>query len=77
MIVNLIEEGKILARFVAAIEYGDYSGLSDDGESALDDWLENYPNCIFEYSAEIEFSECEITGWLGDCVNVKIYKGAE
>ena len=75
--IQLIEEATIEECFICAIEYGDYSGLTDEEESQLDDWLAHYPYCIFEYGNIDEYSRCEITGLMGRCVNVKIYKDVE
>ena len=72
--IQLIEEATIAECFVCAIEYGDYSGLTDEEEYQLDDWLKNYPYCIFEYGDYGEFTRCEITGLMATCINVKIYK---
>lgn len=36
--------------------------------------IDNYPFCMFEYSDSVEFTRCEITGLMSDCVTVKIYK---
>ena len=75
--IQLIEEATIAEYFVCAIEYNDYSGLDDEEESQLNEWLENYPNCIFEYGDRDEFTRCEVTGLMSDCVEVKIYKDME
>ena len=72
--IQLIEEATILECFVGAIEYDDATGLDDEEENLLNDWLENYTDCIFEYGESSDFDECDITGLMGNCVNVKIYK---
>jgi hypothetical protein len=72
--IQLIEEATILECFVCAIEYNDMTGLDDEEENRLNDWLENYPGCIFEYGERDEFAKCKITGLMADCVTVKIYK---
>ena len=72
--IQLIEEATILECFVCAIEYNDMTGLDDEEESQLDEWLADYPGCIFEYEESEEFARCEITGLMGNCVEVKIYK---
>lgn len=72
--IQLIETCIINQVFVCPIEYGDMSGLDDKEENRLNEWLENYPNCIFEYGDSDEFAKCEITGLMGNCINVKIYK---
>lgn len=72
--IQLIETCLIAEYFVCAIEYGDISGLDDKEEKSINDWLENYSNCIFEYGESSDFAKCEITGLMSDCVTVKIYK---
>lgn len=72
--IKLIEEATIAEHFVCAIEYNDMTGLDDEEESQLNEWMENYPYCTFEYGERDEFAKCEITGSIGNCVNVKIYK---
>ena len=72
--IQLIEEATIAECFICAIEYNDITGLDDKEENQLNDWLENYQYCVFEYRESEEFTKCEITGLLGNCVNVKIYK---
>ena len=72
--IQLIEEATILECFVCAIEYNDATGLDDEEENLLNDWLENYPRCMFEYGEYLEFAKCGITGLMSDCVTVKIYK---
>ena len=72
--IQLIEEATIAECFICAIEYGDFSELNDEEESQLDDWLDNYPYCIFECGDSEEFERCEITGLMTTCINVKIYE---
>jgi hypothetical protein len=72
--IQLIETCTIAEYFICAIEYNDTSGLMDEEEIQLEDWLENYPRCMFEYGDSSEFAKCEITGLMSDCVEVKIYK---
>lgn len=72
--IQLIEEVTVAEYFICAIEYGDMSGLDDKEESQINDWLADYPSCMFEYGESVEFAKCKITGSIGYCVNVKIYK---
>ena len=72
--MQLIEEATIAEHLVCAIEYNDMTGLDDKEESQLNDWLADYPSCMFEYGESVEFAKCEITGLMGNCINVKIYK---
>lgn len=65
----------ICSAFVCAIEYGEYSGLSDEDEKALDAFLDNLPagyKC-WQYSDETEFSRDEISGLQADCVEAKLF----
>ena len=72
--IKLIEEVTILDYFVCAIEYNDMTGLDDEEEILINAWVENYPSCMFEYGESIEFAKCDITGLMGNCIDVKIYK---
>jgi hypothetical protein len=72
--IQLIEEVTISEWFICAIEYNDMTGLDDEEESQLNEWLDNYPCCMFDYGDSSEFAKCEITGLMSDCVTVKIYK---
>jgi hypothetical protein len=72
--IQLIEEVTISEWFICAIEYNDMTGLNDEEESQLNEWIENYPYCTFEYGERDEFAKCKITGLIADCVTVKIYK---
>ena len=73
--IQLIEEATISECFICAIKYNDMTGLDDKEENQLNDWLENYPNCMFEYGGDSgEFAKCKITGSIENCVTVKIYK---
>ena len=72
--IQMIDTCTITEHFICAIEYNDMSGLDDDDESLVCAWIDNYPCCMFEYGDSSEFAKCEITGLMGNCVNVKIYK---
>jgi len=72
--IQLIETCTITEYFACAIEYNDTSDLMDEEEIQLNDWLKNYPGCMFEYGEYLEFAKCGITGLMSDCVTVKIYK---
>ena len=50
------------------------TGLDDKEENQINDWLADYPNCILNMGENEEFARCEITGLIGNCVTVKIYK---
>lgn len=66
-------ETQVLSVFITAIEYGDYSGLETEEMPLLDNWLEEQPSgAVYEYGEESFFGECDITGWMGDVVTVKI-----
>lgn len=48
---------KIPEYAINAIEYGDYSGLSEDEEKMIHEWqTNNFPRCfIVEWSADISY----------------------
>lgn len=64
--IRLIETCTIAEYFICAIEYGDMSGLDDEEERAINDWLEYYPSCMFEYGESVEFAKCEIIGLMAE-----------
>jgi len=72
--IQMIETCLIAEHFICAIKYGDMSGLNDEEDGLVCDWLDNYPCCMFEYGDSSEFAKCEITGLMSDCVTVNIYK---
>lgn len=66
----------IAANFATAIMYGDITGLTDDEDAMLDDWIEqfgvnDYP--LFDGIEEPFLAMCDITKCLAECLNVKIY----
>ena len=66
----------IPAHMLCAIEYGDTSGLSDDDEKALDEFVESLPkgNRVFSYGTISEFTASnDVLGRIGcDCVNATL-----
>jgi len=73
MKIELLDTTTILQHFAVPIEYGDVTCLSDEEETKLKHWLVAYPHATFEWGEESEFARCEITGLMGNCVEVKIY----
>jgi hypothetical protein len=73
MKAELLETATILQHFVSPIEYGDMTGLTDHEEAQVNRWLGAYPNATFEWGDESEFARCDITGLMGNCVEVKVY----
>jgi hypothetical protein len=64
------------SHFLSAIINGDYSGLSDQEETALNRFMDNLPvkNGHFDLvESEGNFSECEVGGLFDDCVEVRLY----
>lgn len=65
--------------YLPCIENDDYSGLEEDEEIALRNWLKKYHYCApltclnGEYP-ESSFSRCDITGLQSDCVPVVAFK---
>lgn len=66
----------IASHFVSALEYGDYSGLDDSEEKALEAFLDTLPRGyhIWQWSDDGgEFATDEITGLKSSCVSVTLY----
>ena len=55
-------EYQIAEHFILAIEYGDYSALSDEEQAQLKDFLANVPSKLFSYSEESHFAKCDVCG---------------
>lgn len=55
------------------IEYGDYTGLTEDEITQLKDWLDQYPQATFEWQHEPLFAEDAITGLMSTCLEVKVW----
>lgn len=81
----ILHETYIGTQFPCALEYGDNSGLIDNEERQLDDWVlglinvaeDRYnihdPVIHFEYGDESEFETCDITDLRGNCVAVTAF----
>ena len=80
----ILHETYIGTQFPCALEYGDNTGLIDNEERQLDDWVlslisfaeDRYtanPVIHFEYGEESEFETCDITGLKGNCVAVTAF----
>ena len=64
------------AHFASALINGDYSGLDDDESHALDMWLDAHQKrgAYWDIVGDnLEFSRCEITDLMGDCVTARQY----
>ena len=70
-----IHKTTIAQHFVVAIEYGDYSGMSEQDISDLEDYMADngIDDCIAEYSEESYFGTCNVTGLGANVVDVKFY----
>jgi len=60
---------------ICAIEYGDFSGVSDEDQENIEAWLADMPEGYktFQYSDNTEFASDEISGLMADCVEYKIF----
>ena len=64
------------SHFAGALINGDYSGLEDDEERALDAWLDAHQERGGHWDIvgdNTEFARCEVTDFMGDCVTVRQY----
>ena len=59
--------------FVAAIVNDDYSGLNDDEEELVKDYLDSLQGYIaLSDNAQTEWKRCDICGMDADCVEVAV-----
>jgi hypothetical protein len=65
----------VAQEYVTAIEYGDYSGLEFDDETALEGWYESLPDGIktWDWTADSAFCRDDVTGLMADCVEATLY----
>lgn len=64
---------------VSALINGDVSGLDPEDEHHLEDFIAEYPNCVFtpdeneEGVIEEVLTKCEVTGMMNQCVSIKVF----
>ena len=64
---------------VAPLINGDVSGLDPEDEHHLEDFIAQYPNCVFtpdeneEGIIEEVITKCEVTGMTNQCVTIKVF----
>lgn len=65
----------VCSAYVTAIEYSDYSGLDDNDEKLVNDWLDNLPDGYkyFQWSEESYFCKDSISGLMADCLECKVF----
>jgi hypothetical protein len=64
------------SHFVAALEYGDETGLSDEESAELQAFVESLPkgkdgNNHWSWGESEEFARCEVGGMMGECVSAE------
>jgi hypothetical protein len=69
---------EISTHFASAIINGDYSGLNDQDEAELTQFLDALPvnNGHFDlvnYDGEFFFSRCEVCGLYSECLEIRLY----
>lgn len=63
----------ICSHYVTTLEYYDISGMEDDEIEQVDAFLDQYPMACFQYGEETSFRRCDISGLMGDCIDVQIF----
>lgn len=64
---------------VSALINGDVSGIDSEDEHQLDEFVGQYPNCVFtpdeneEGIIEESFARCEVTAKHNNCVTIKVF----
>jgi len=75
--LNTYYEFTIGAHYAPAIINEDYSGLDDIEAVTLDNFMDEYyrlQNATFDIpDTESEFSRCEISNLMSDCITLKIH----
>ena len=60
--------------FLSALVNGDYSGLSEHESTLLDNWYKdnNIQGSVWDFMPfnDVDFFKCEITGLMGNCVEI-------
>ena len=65
-------EYTVAEHWLSAIINGDYTGLSDEEENQLNDWLDDNQEMASHWSdgESMGFDRCEITGLMSDCIKL-------
>lgn len=73
--ILLADTFTISDHFLSALEYGDYSDLSDSDIEDLNNFLNDLPSGskYWEYGDKRHFSQDVISGLMTDCYDVKLY----
>lgn len=58
---------------VSALINGDVSGIDVEDEHHLEDFIEQYPNCVFTPDENESFTRCEVTDKHNNCVTIKVF----
>lgn len=59
---------------VSALINGDVSGIDSEDEHQLEEFVGQYPNCVFTPDENEEsFTRCEVTGKYNNCVTIKVF----
>ena len=58
---------------VSALINGDVSGIESEDEHHLEDFIEQYPNCVFTPDENESFTRCEVTDKHNNCVTIKVF----
>jgi hypothetical protein len=63
------------SHFVCALEYGDYSGLTDEEENELENFIASLPRGyhVWQWGDSEEFSRCEVSDTMGQCINAVLF----
>ena len=75
--INLKETCTISSYYLPAIINGDYEGLLQTEDDLIDTWLDNFEygmiTIIVIEGSEQEYKKCEITGFMGNTIDVEIW----
>ena len=74
--INLKETCTINSSYLSALINGDYEGLEQTEGDLIDTWLNNFDGSITIIvieGSEQEFCKCEISGLMGNTIDVEIW----
>jgi len=69
------DERTVAGHWLPAIFNGDYSGLTEEEENSLENWLGSLP-ANASLAPDMDgpfFAEDEVTGLMADCYTVKVF----
>lgn len=73
---SLKEIGKIAIaeHWLLVIEYGDVSGYTEEDQQLVDNWMDEYGDCCFQYGDDVILAEDSVSGRMMNCIEVIVFR---